>query len=695
MPTNQLELTPQGSGNSTSSNSSLFGKRNLKGFRKLFGTHNKKNNSSSDSYSSSNHKFHSHADPNLHNNHNSTPLNQGAGHPSSKRGSEIDHHAAGRELLSHLLSPKASNSSNSSFGRSSNMTPSPQQHDTDGMNSSCSRHGTESSTHEHTPLTTANPLSHHFHNPLNYCTTLSPTSSSEYSHMHPVEILQKQIEDQQFFYNSRTNSNSSLPRLTSDRGSSPLKDSTKRPSLKLKRFFKKINQDDSHHISKSKSKEQQARPPLHESPSSHGIFVTTDESKMTRKTIYEADNARELIEKYGVPGRKLGEGASGSVSVVERSDGKLFAVKMFRWRSNNAKQTLAAYSKKVTAEFCIGSTLHHQNIIETLDMLQEGENFLVVMEYVAYDFFTLVMSDLMSKNEVFCYFKQICSGVQYLHSMGLAHRDIKLDNCVVNDLGILKLIDFGSAVVFQYPYEPDIVLARGIVGSDPYLAPELLLQRSYDPRPVDVWSIAITFYCMMLRRFPWKAPRQSNTSFKLFCSQPDSKTDTSKGPTKILKLLPRSSRLLISQMMKLDPKDRILMDDVMKDEWLQSINSCEQDKKGQLVKAPTDHAHHLITEEELNELNERRKLEVKKAREEEQHAINAEDLGDHHPHHRHHNHHRRHHHHHHSDNNKGGHNDEENNVTTESSKVYKDTDKEETPPESNEKKGLDAGSLIN
>lgn len=146
--------------------------------------------------------------------------------------------------------------------------------------------------------------------------------------------------------------------------------------------------------------------------------------------------------------------------LLKRSqDGVTFAVKQFRDR--HPYETEREYNKKVTAEFCIGSTLHHGNIIETLDIFQENGHWYEVMEYAPYDLFAIVMTGKMSREEIACSFLQIFAGVTYLHSIGLAHRDLKLDNVVVNEHGIMKLIDFGSAVVFRYPFENDIVLASG------------------------------------------------------------------------------------------------------------------------------------------------------------------------------------------------------------------------------------------
>lgn len=138
------------------------------------------------------------------------------------------------------------------------------------------------------------------------------------------------------------------------------------------------------------------------------------------------------------------------------------------------------------------------------------------MEYAPYDLFSVVMSGKMSRPEIYCVFRQIVDGVDYLHGMGLAHRDLKLDNCVMTANNIVKLIDFGTATVFYYPGKHNIP-AHGIVGSDPYLAPEVLNKDHYDPRLTDVWSVAIIFMCMVLRRFPWKIPDiKTDMSYKLY-----------------------------------------------------------------------------------------------------------------------------------------------------------------------------------
>lgn len=334
-------------------------------------------------------------------------------------------------------------------------------------------------------------------------------------------------------------------------------------------------------------------------------------------------NQLPFSKRYSKFGDSLGAGAGGSVKLVTRlSDKKVFAVKEFRAKYQN--ESKRDYAKKITGEYCIGSTLKHPNIIETVEICYENERILQVMEYCDYDLFAIVMSNQMSREEINCCFKQILSGVNYFHSMGLAHRDLKLDNCVIDSRGIVKIIDFGSAVVFSYPFTKTLIESLGVVGSDPYLAPEVCVFNKYDPRPVDVWSVAIIYCCMMLKKFPWKVPKLIDNSFKLFATRNDgiplnetllqtkeqraeaagtdfsneiinetieveapangtiegsAHTSNEIGAGRLLLALPEDCRPLIGRMVDLAPACRISVEECFEDEWLKSVNMCSVEER--------------------------------------------------------------------------------------------------------------------
>ena len=305
-----------------------------------------------------------------------------------------------------------------------------------------------------------------------------------------------------------------------------------------------------------------------------------------------------LTKKYGRMGRMLGSGAGGSVRLITReSDHTTFAVKEFVPR--RAHESVKEYAKKCTAEFCIGSTLHHPNVIRTLDIISENNHYYEVMEYAPVDFFSVVMSGKMTRSEINCCFKQITLGVSYLHSMGLAHRDLKLDNCVLTEHGILKLIDFGSAVVFKYPFEDKVVMAHGIVGSDPYMAPEILTStRSYDPQYVDIWSIAIIYCCMTLRRFPWKAPKKSDPSFSLYCMKDDVPHDYVASAKRHKRLLlERKQKIMERRKEEMEKKKRVELQKarLAADDIEQPLNHIQVGKEHENSEVKDSEVHNIST----------------------------------------------------------------------------------------------------
>lgn len=194
----------------------------------------------------------------------------------------------------------------------------------------------------------------------------------------------------------------------------------------------------------------------------------TSSSSQANKHIPFGDD-HHLEQKYGRAEQLLGAGSSGTVRVFTRSsDNKSFAVKQFRKR--HASETKGAYTKKVMAEFSAGSNFHHGNIIETLDIFDEHGVWYQVMEYAPHQLIPTVLSGEMSSTEVACCTKQIFSGVSYMHSLGFAHRDLKLENIVLSSNGIIKLIDFGAAVMFRDPEKHKIIKTQGTMFPSPYRA---------------------------------------------------------------------------------------------------------------------------------------------------------------------------------------------------------------------------------
>jgi serine/threonine-protein kinase SRK2 len=103
------------------------------------------------------------------------------------------------------------------------------------------------------------------------------------------------------------------------------------------------------------------------------------------------------------------------------------------------------------------------------------------------------------------FFQQLISGVSYCHSMQVCHRDLKLENTLLDgsDAPRLKICDFGyskSSVLHSQP--------KSTVGTPAYIAPEVLLKKEYDGKIADVWSCGVTLYVMVVGAYPFEDPEE-------------------------------------------------------------------------------------------------------------------------------------------------------------------------------------------
>lgn len=294
------------------------------------------------------------------------------------------------------------------------------------------------------------------------------------------------------------------------------------------------------------------------------------------------DSAVSLTQKYGVCQKvAIGKGATSVVRLAhkwDRSEEKMYAVKEFRKRRKNESEK--EYVKKLTAEFCISSTLHHPNVVETVDLVQdENMHWCEVMEFCpGGDLYAAIKRGGMSPSEVECCFRQILSGVAYLHSQGVAHRDLKPENLFFDPKGNLKIGDYGASTVYRLPWETTVHMSTGLCGSEPYIAPEQFLSKPYDARLVDVWACGIVYYCLHFQELPWRAAQpatdQLYAAYAAACSS--ATTAVSACPPTINNLNPRQCRPLIRKMLEPDPKQRWTIEEVMAHTWVKSIEVCTQ-----------------------------------------------------------------------------------------------------------------------
>ncbi|KAB5558195.1 serine/threonine-protein kinase hal4 [Coniochaeta sp. 2T2.1] len=287
-----------------------------------------------------------------------------------------------------------------------------------------------------------------------------------------------------------------------------------------------------------------------------------------------------LVEKYGKCQEVVGRGAFGIVRISHKkvaNGEKLFAVKEFRRRP---EETEKKYSKRLTSEFCISSSLRHPNVIHTLDLLKDSKgDYCEVMEFCAGgDLYTLVLAaGKLEVQEADCFFKQMMRGVEYMHEMGVAHRDLKPENLLLTTRGGLKITDFGNGECFRMAWENDAHMVSGLCGSAPYIAPEEYIDREFDARAVDVWACGVIYMAMRTGRHLWRVAKKDEDEF--YAKYLEGRRDE-EGYQPIESLHRARCRNVIYSILDPNPSRRITASQVLKSEWGREIKLCKAGEEG-------------------------------------------------------------------------------------------------------------------
>jgi len=201
----------------------------------------------------------------------------------------------------------------------------------------------------------------------------------------------------------------------------------------------------------------------------------------------------------------LGDGAFATVyKAVEIATGNIVAIKEFR-----ATEQRAADSEMIANEIKICHRIRHPNCISYIGSTIEGTTMIIVLEFAdGGDLFTVIKSQgehLNERTSAKC-ISHVLQGISYLHSNGIVHLDVKLENilyCIQTDT--YKLTDFGiSRIIDEQTREsnPDGYI-HGVQGTSSYMAPEIIREPSLYTESVDIFALGVVLYMLLTGFIPW------------------------------------------------------------------------------------------------------------------------------------------------------------------------------------------------
>lgn len=147
--------------------------------------------------------------------------------------------------------------------------------------------------------------------------------------------------------------------------------------------------------------------------------------------------------------------------------------------------------------------LKHPNIVQFRKVLVTDSHLGIVMEYASGGelFDRICDAGRFSEKEARYYFQQLVCGVEYCHRQQICHRDLKLENTLLDQHDCLKICDFGYSKSSLLHSQP-----KSTVGTPAYIAPEVLVHSGYDGKMSDVWSCGVTLYVMLVGGYPFEDP---------------------------------------------------------------------------------------------------------------------------------------------------------------------------------------------
>lgn len=269
-------------------------------------------------------------------------------------------------------------------------------------------------------------------------------------------------------------------------------------------------------------------------------------------------NGEIAVKKYQ-RGRFLGKGGFARCYEFQNLDTKKISAAKVIAKSSLTKSRA---KQKLMSEIKIHRSLHHNNIVGFEHFFEDSENVYITLELCS----NQTLNELIRRRkrlhelEAKCYIVQIISALKYLHAHRIIHRDLKLGNLFVSAKMELKIGDFGLATKLEFDGERK----RTICGTPNYIAPEILEAKQGHSYEVDIWSLGVILYTMLIGKPPFETSDVKTTYRRI-------RMNAYTFPEHVH--ISESAKDMITKILTNDPAKRPTLDELLMHDYLNNEGS--------------------------------------------------------------------------------------------------------------------------
>eukprot|EP00941_MAST-03F_sp_MAST-3F-sp1_P002696 g2696.t1 len=303
-----------------------------------------------------------------------------------------------------------------------------------------------------------------------------------------------------------------------------------------------------------------------------------DTSQLRRVVSHPKYDGSSSLSFYKL-GRLLGEGNFGKVLLAQHKlSGRRVAMKFYDKRKYIKDK---AMMRQLRREMSLMCRLNHRNVCKLFETFETQRRAYLVMEFCEGGNLIEHMrkeypGSSMPEKRAQRLFAPLFSAVKHLHDLNIVHRDIKLDNVLLdNSRECLKLTDFGFSIKLTDREQHRLKL---FCGTPAYMAPEIIRGHSYRGLPVDIWALGVVLFAAVAGRFPFMANREKALYKKITAGRFQNPKNCSK-----------SLETLLRGIINVGTRERYTVDHCMQHPWVVQGLSAEKEyrkKSGQSEIAP-------------------------------------------------------------------------------------------------------------